>query len=40
MSFWEAVMLILRYYFGERYQKVYVGVQSDNSDNDASVALY
>ena len=37
----EAVSLVLRYYFGElRYQKVYVGVQSDNSNNDASVALH
>lgn len=34
----EAVSLILRYYFGElRYQKVHVGVQSDN---DASIALH
>lgn len=34
----EAVSLILRYYFGElRYQKVHVGVQSDN---DASISLH
>ena len=34
----EAVSLVLRYYFGElRYQKVYVGIQSDN---EASVALH
>ena len=34
----EAVSLVLRYYFGElRYQKVHVGVQSDN---DASIALH
>ena len=33
----EAVSLVLRYYFGERYQKVHIGVQSDN---DASIALH
>lgn len=34
----EAVMLVLRYYFGElRYQKVYVSAQSNNA---ASIALH
>ncbi len=34
----EAVTLVLRYYFGElRYQKVHVGVYSDN---EASIALH
>lgn len=34
----EAVSLVLRYYFGElRYQKVHVGIQSDN---DASISLH
>lgn len=34
----EAVSLVLRYYFEElRYQKVHIGVQSDN---EASIALH